>query len=337
VLLSHSSSNTLLNGCSTASTSPLLTQVTGSIQAVSRLSGIPDLLLTFADPRLIDDCSFHPCVRYSRFERDRVVSFVPPDGAFELMRYRVAAAVGPHGSHRAPTISPPLYCNATISFQDDASASSSSAGHNGSSSSSATNGCGRIHINLGTRPVSSLRFPGRKPGTAIEDVVLTVPFPRAVRTANLSVTVGTVLFDEASKVAKWTLGRLPMGARGAARVVQLSGTLLLQGGARPEESPPIHVAWKVRTQRFVNVFQRLCQLVLCSSTEHSECCWRAVVLLCYSSDMHGHQCCCCHGNVALYSTPCLLRLDFLRASTRCRTVAACNAAYAKFNITKANK
>jgi AP-3 complex subunit mu len=251
--------------------------VTGSIQAVSRLSGIPDLLLTFADPRLIDDCSFHPCVRYSRFERDRVVSFVPPDGAFELMRYRVAAAVGPHGSHRAPTISPPLYCNATISFQDDASTTNSSANHNGSSgsssSSSAANGCGRIHINLGTRPVSSLRFPGRKPGTAIEDVVLTVPFPRAVRTANLTVTAGTVLFDEASKVAKWTLGRLPMGAGGAARVVQLSGTLLLQGGARPEESPPIHVAWKVRPTAFnvsFSVFLTYC-LVQCYSSQLTAC------------------------------------------------------------------
>jgi AP-3 complex subunit mu len=255
--------------------------VTGSIQAVSRLSGIPDLLLTFADPRLIDDCSFHPCVRYSRFERDRVVSFVPPDGAFELMRYRVAAAVGPHGSHRAPTISPPLYCNATISFQDDAG-NSSSAGHNGSSSS-ATNGCGRIHINLGTRPVSSLRFPGRRPGTAIEDVVLTVPFPRAVRTANLSVTVGTVLFDEATKVAKWTLGRLPMGAGGAARVVQLSGTLLLQGGARPEESPPIHVAWKVRDstvfQRFFTGFSTAVQCIaLCTSTQFVSVCCSTLLL-----------------------------------------------------------
>ena len=42
----------------------------------------------FRDPTLIDDCSFHPCVRYNKFERERVVSFVPPDGPFELMRYR---------------------------------------------------------------------------------------------------------------------------------------------------------------------------------------------------------------------------------------------------------
>jgi AP-3 complex subunit mu len=38
-------------------------EVSGSIQGNCRLSGVPDLLLSFADPSLIDDCSFHPCVR----------------------------------------------------------------------------------------------------------------------------------------------------------------------------------------------------------------------------------------------------------------------------------
>ena len=35
--------------------------------------------------------SFHPCVRYSRYERESVVSFVPPDGNFELVRARALA------------------------------------------------------------------------------------------------------------------------------------------------------------------------------------------------------------------------------------------------------
>jgi AP-3 complex subunit mu len=65
----------------------ITSEVTGTISANSRLSGVPDLMLSFVDPGLIDDCSFHPCVRYNRFERDRIVSFVPPDGPFELMRF----------------------------------------------------------------------------------------------------------------------------------------------------------------------------------------------------------------------------------------------------------
>jgi len=61
-------------------------EVSGIIHVNSRLSGIPDLILAFVDPDVIDDCSFHPCVRYNRYERDKTVSFVPPDGTFELMR-----------------------------------------------------------------------------------------------------------------------------------------------------------------------------------------------------------------------------------------------------------
>ncbi|XP_063678390.1 AP-2 complex subunit mu-like isoform X1 [Bolinopsis microptera] len=36
----------------------------------------------------IDDCTFHQCVKLSKFETERSISFIPPDGEFELMRYR---------------------------------------------------------------------------------------------------------------------------------------------------------------------------------------------------------------------------------------------------------
>lgn len=35
----------------------------------------------------IDDCQFHQCVKLSKFETEHSISFVPPDGEFELMRY----------------------------------------------------------------------------------------------------------------------------------------------------------------------------------------------------------------------------------------------------------
>ena len=37
----------------------------------------------------LEDVKFHQCVRLSRFENDRTISFVPPDGEFELMSYRL--------------------------------------------------------------------------------------------------------------------------------------------------------------------------------------------------------------------------------------------------------
>lgn len=38
---------------------------------------------------LLDDVQFHQCVRLGRFESDRTISFVPPDGEFELMKWVV--------------------------------------------------------------------------------------------------------------------------------------------------------------------------------------------------------------------------------------------------------
>ncbi len=41
----------------------------------------------------LEDVKFHQCVRLSRFENDRTISFVPPDGEFELMSYRLNTQV----------------------------------------------------------------------------------------------------------------------------------------------------------------------------------------------------------------------------------------------------
>lgn len=109
-------------------------EVTGVIMANSRLSGMPDLTLQFTDPSVIDDCSFHPCVRYSRYDRDKVVSFVPPDGQFELMRYRV---------NSASFISPPCYCQPQFTHET-------------------SKGKGHLSLVLGQRPSNSLIYPSNK-------------------------------------------------------------------------------------------------------------------------------------------------------------------------------
>jgi hypothetical protein len=44
---------------------------------------------TSGDGVAIDDITFHRCVRLAQFELNRVISFTPPDGAFELMSYRI--------------------------------------------------------------------------------------------------------------------------------------------------------------------------------------------------------------------------------------------------------
>mmetsp|Transcript_12979 Transcript_12979/g.30615 ORF Transcript_12979/g.30615 Transcript_12979/m.30615 type:complete len:221 (+) Transcript_12979:756-1418(+) len=43
----------------------------------------------------LEDIKFHQCVRLARFENDRTISFIPPDGEFDLMNYRLSTHVKP--------------------------------------------------------------------------------------------------------------------------------------------------------------------------------------------------------------------------------------------------
>ncbi|CCM04021.1 uncharacterized protein FIBRA_06178 [Fibroporia radiculosa] len=69
---------------------PVVSNVWGRVESNCKLSGTPDLLLTFNNSHSLTDCSFHPCVRLQRWARDKTLSFVPPDGRFNLMEYRFA-------------------------------------------------------------------------------------------------------------------------------------------------------------------------------------------------------------------------------------------------------
>jgi len=206
--------------------------VAGSIQVQSQLSGVPDLLLSFKDPGVIDDCSFHPCVRYSRFENDQVVSFVPPDGHFQLMRYRVKPSVTYQG------FSPPILCLPKLSY-----GKSSTGGTANSGDSKLT---GSVVVDISVRSISSLFYLSQKKGAVeIEDVSVTIPFHRCVNTANLSANMGQVIYDEASKVAKWVIGSLDEKKR-----PQLTGTMSLDTDGtnahkRSDENPQLSVTWKI--------------------------------------------------------------------------------------------
>eukprot|EP00968_Pinguiococcus_pyrenoidosus_P019573 scaffold2141_cov282-Pinguiococcus_pyrenoidosus.AAC.1 len=206
-------------------------EVTGLVHCNSMLSGLPDLTLAFVDPDVIDDCSFHPCVRYNRYDRDRVVSFVPPDGMFELMCYRVRTH-----TH----VAPPLYATPQLSYEIGPAG---------------TVVAGRVSLLIGSKPSSSLKIPPRKGPIAVEEVVITMPFPKSVRTANLSASHGTILYDEATKVARWNLGTLPRDGQ-----AQCTGSLVMSG-PRPEESPPIEVFWKVPNATISGVAVASLQLV----------------------------------------------------------------------------
>ncbi|RYR24233.1 hypothetical protein Ahy_B02g057727 [Arachis hypogaea] len=64
-------------------------EVYGEVQVNSHITGLPDLTLSFTNPSILDQVRFHPCVRFRPWESHQILSFVPPDGQFKLMSYRV--------------------------------------------------------------------------------------------------------------------------------------------------------------------------------------------------------------------------------------------------------
>jgi AP-1 complex subunit mu len=85
-------------------------EIVGAVKLRCYLSGMPELRLGLNDKVMfensgnsaakgkaieMEDVKFHQCVRLSRFENDRTISFIPPDGEFELMSYRLNTQVKP--------------------------------------------------------------------------------------------------------------------------------------------------------------------------------------------------------------------------------------------------
>ncbi|KAF9520375.1 hypothetical protein BS47DRAFT_1311803 [Hydnum rufescens UP504] len=81
-------------------------EIWGKIHCNARLSGTPDLLLSFSNPHILADPSLHPCVRLNKFATDKSLSFVPPDGNFTLMEYRVDSStlIGAGSSGHVPLL-----------------------------------------------------------------------------------------------------------------------------------------------------------------------------------------------------------------------------------------
>ncbi|KAB7497108.1 UNVERIFIED_CONTAM: hypothetical protein RMT77_004930 [Armadillidium vulgare] len=145
-------------------------EIQGKIDCCVKLSGMPDLTLTFVNARIFDDVSFHPCVRLKRWESERLLSFVPPDGNFRLFSYHVSSQ---------SVVAIPLYVRHNISFREV--------------------GGGRLDITVG---------PKQTMGRVVENVTLDMAMHKSVMNCNLSVTQGKHSFDPVTKVLTWEIGRI---------------------------------------------------------------------------------------------------------------------------------
>ena len=87
----------------------LRSEILGTVRMRSSLSGMPELKLGLNDKTLfemtgkqsrnklieLEDIKFHQCVRLNKFDTERLITFIPPDGEFDLMSYRVDTHVKP--------------------------------------------------------------------------------------------------------------------------------------------------------------------------------------------------------------------------------------------------
>jgi len=157
---------------------------------------MPDLTLSFTNPHILDDVSFHPCVRYNRYEQSKIISFVPPDGAFKLMNYRVKGQ-----------LQLPIYVKPQITFNQSG---------------------GRVNIMVGLKNTQ---------GKAVEEVTITIQFPKTISSTALTANFGSSNYDDITKVCKWVIGRIPKD-----KSPLLEGTISLPPGGSIPESPGIITA-----------------------------------------------------------------------------------------------
>ena len=86
----------------------LSSQINGTVIMKSYLSGMPTITLGLNDKIVLqnlgkdtsnciemDDLKFHQCVNKKKYENERIIEFIPPDGQFELMSYRLDMQIKP--------------------------------------------------------------------------------------------------------------------------------------------------------------------------------------------------------------------------------------------------
>lgn len=157
---------------------PVTTDIKGVIMCKCKLSGMPDLLLSFINPRVIEEVNLHPCVRIARWTNERVMSFVPPDGEFKLAEYSV-------GQGNIPL---PVEVRSAVNY--------------------VPTGPGRVEILCNSKTASNL---------PITDCKILMQFPKCVNSVSVTPSVGNVSFDSVTKLLTWDVRTLAPAARASLR------------------------------------------------------------------------------------------------------------------------
>lgn len=147
----------------------------GAIECNCHLSGMPDVNVHLINKEIFEDVAYHRCVRHARYENDRSVSFVPPDGRFTLFQYRCKPI---------HALQPPFYVTPQITFNKEG---------------------GRVNVMVGLRH-GGIGLDREKD---IHKLTVHIPLPPQTDTVNVnSCSHGAHSFDNARKILTWRIGHL---------------------------------------------------------------------------------------------------------------------------------
>lgn len=143
--------------------SVLRSDVAGKVVLKCFLSDMPELRLGLNDK--LEDVTFHQCVNLGQWESQKVVTFIPPDGEFELMRYR---------------------CQDGINLPFKVIPVVNELGRT------------RVECNVAVKATFSLKMHAT-------NVVILVPVPDYTAKASIEVSVGKAKYDATKKALVWKI------------------------------------------------------------------------------------------------------------------------------------
>jgi AP-2 complex subunit mu-1 len=219
----------------------LKADVSGRIQLKSMLSGMPECRFGLNDSLLLneddddggydgaraaagsvtlEDCQFHQCVKLGKFDSNRTISFVPPDGEFELMRYRAVE-------------------NINLPFKLIPQVTE----------------VGRRRVEYDVTVKAS--FGSKLHAT---DVVVRIPTPLNASKTSQSASVGKVKYDPSNNQLVWRIGRFAGGSECSIRAeVELSPTENQKPWSRPPISMDFSLSMFTSSGivvRYLKVFEK---------------------------------------------------------------------------------
>lgn len=234
---------------------PISARARGSILFNSKISGVPELLLTLSAPggtstaqaaglfRTMQLPTFHPCVRLNRWrDTPGEVSFVPPDGKFMLAGYESDLMPSFLNTDEAPSRNERIFLPVRPDLR-------TGLGRNGNEFEAKVT----LNTNFPGVPIPSKPGPSSRIGSGptpfsfgaasssstssgptLEAVLISIPFPSDVRSVTeLKPSRGDANFNQFKKVVEWKIPTKDGFSVGGTPT--LTGTILAQFSAAEEE------------------------------------------------------------------------------------------------------